>query len=96
MIRITKVYSMYIFFDSMASRITKWGNSLGVRIPKVLAEQAGIADGTIVDIRQDGDQIVIQKLALPSYRLADLLAEIRDENIHDEISTGNPVGKEVW
>ena len=90
------VYSLYIRFNDMASRVTRWGNSLGLRIPKPLADQIGLVEGTAVDLSLEGEQIVIKKLAMPSYSLDDLLDEIQDENVHREVTTGRPVGKEVW
>lgn len=87
---------MYILMDDMASRITKWGNSLGVRIPKPLADRAGLEEGSFVDIRLENDRLVIDRVRPPSYQLDDLLSEIRDENLHEEVFTGEPVGKEVW
>ena len=30
------------------------------------------------------------------YNLSEMLSMINEENIHKEIETGNPVGKEVW
>ena len=80
----------------MASRITKWGNSLGLRIPKVLAEQAGLKEGSLVDVNLEDGTILIRSIQPPSLRLDDLLAAVHDENIHEEVSTGDPVGREVW
>jgi len=31
----------------MQTKVTKWGNSLGVRIPQRIAEQAEIRDGAV-------------------------------------------------
>jgi antitoxin component of MazEF toxin-antitoxin module len=30
------------------------------------------------------------------YELDDLLSQIREENLHDEIGTGQPAGREAW
>ena len=39
----------------MSAKIQKWGNSLGVRIPKILAEQAHLKENSEVEIlHQDG------------------------------------------
>jgi antitoxin MazE len=80
----------------MASRITKWGNSLGLRIPKVLAEQAGLKEGSFVDVSLEDGRILIRAVQPPSLRLDDLLAAVHDGNVHEEVSTGEPVGREVW
>lgn len=36
----------------MRTRVQKWGNSLGVRIPRGLAEQIGLGAGTEVSLSQ--------------------------------------------
>jgi antitoxin MazE len=32
----------------------------------------------------------------PPYSLEELLAQVTDENLHAEIDTGLPVGREIW
>lgn len=32
----------------------------------------------------------------PKYKLAELLAEITDENLHEEWNVGPSVGREIW
>jgi antitoxin MazE len=79
----------------MRTKIQKWGNSLGLRIPKAFAQELAIRDGSAVEITVSEGQILIrpQPRAL---RLADLLKEITDDNVHAEISTGEPRGRESW
>ena len=67
-----------------------------MRIPKVLAEQAGLKEGSLVDVSVEDGSILIRGIQPPSLRLDDLLSEVHDENIHEEVSTGEPVGREVW
>jgi antitoxin MazE len=81
---------------SMVTKILKWGNSLGLRIPKSFAREAGIQDGSAVDISLDGDRIVIRPANPVRYQISDLVSEIREDNIHDEIPTGDSKGREVW
>jgi antitoxin MazE len=80
----------------MVTRILKWGNSLGLRIPKSFAKEAGVKEGATVDISIDGDRIVIRPTAPVRYRISDLVSEIREDNIHEEIDTGDSAGREVW
>jgi len=80
----------------MVTKIQKWGNSLGLRIPKSFAKEAGVEEGSPVDISIDGDKLVIQPVRPLKYVLKDLVSRIREDNIHDEIPTGDPVGREVW
>ena len=80
----------------MVIKILKWGNSLGLRIPKAFAEEAGVDEGSAVDISLDGDAIVIRPVTPLRYRADDLVSEIREDNIHEEIETGDPEGREGW
>ena len=48
---------------AVKTRLVKIGNSRGVRIPKVLIEQAGL--GTEVEIAAQPDQIVIRSSRCP-------------------------------
>jgi len=80
----------------MRTRIQKWGNSLGVRIPKALAESAGLAAGTPVEVWLDGDRVAIRPVEVSEYKLEDLLAGVTRENLHDEIPDGGPAGRESW
>jgi antitoxin MazE len=76
-------------------RVTRWGNSLAVRIPKLLAEQTNIAEGSEVELSVIDGALTIRRRA-PAYRLEDLLEQVTPENRHDEIDWGEPQGKEIW
>ncbi len=80
----------------MVTKIQKWGNSLGLRIPKSFAKEAGVEEGSAVDISIQGDRLVIQAVRPQRYELDDLLSQIREANLHDEIDTGRQVGREAW
>lgn len=80
----------------MIAKIQKWGNSLGLRIPKALAEQAAVGEGAKVDISVDNGRLVISAVRDPDHDLDELLARITPENLHGEVTTGAPRGREVW
>ena len=77
----------------MRTTIRAWGNSVGVRIPKIFAMQLGIVPGKEVDIVLDANCLRIAPLEKD---LESLLEKITPENMHAEIPTGSPLGKEVW
>ncbi len=79
----------------MRTSIAKWGNSLALRLPKKLAEDIGLVDGATVDLRVEGDALVVVP-ARKRYRLSDLLAEMKPEARHGETDWGAPRGKEDW
>jgi len=80
----------------MLTRIQKWGNSLGLRIPKSFAAEVEVEAGSTVDIRVENGDLVIRPLRRKQYVLSDLLEGVNSRNLHDEISTGDPVVREAW
>ena len=80
----------------MITKILKWGNSLGLRIPKSLAEGAEVMEGTAVDLALDEGRLIVRPTSGRTYQLKDLLAGVNRDNIHGEIPTGAPVDKEAW
>ncbi len=80
----------------MQTRIQRWGNSLGLRIPKAFAEEAGVDDGSPVDISFRGGKIIVRPTRRRRLRLDDLLREVRPDNMHDPADSGAPRGKETW
>lgn len=80
----------------MHTKIQKWGNSLGLRIPKSFAEQAGVAAGSDVDLSVEDGELVVRPRRPPRYELKDLLRAVTAKNVHREVETGEPAGREVW
>lgn len=82
--------------------VKKWGNSLGVRIPKNIAEIGGLKIDQEVGIEAVDGKIVITPLArVKEYSLQDLLANCPPDSLvlDDEDRAwlnDEPVGKEVW
>ncbi len=77
----------------MQTRVRKWGNSLGIRIPKPLAEQAGLAEGVTLKLEYKDNAIIVRP---QSYSLEMLLSQVTPDNIHREVDIGKPVGQEIW
>jgi len=74
----------------MEVKITKWGNSLGIRLNKELAEAISLKENDVVDIQVIDNKLVI----LPKQSLDDMLSQITDDNLHSEIDFGT-AGKEI-
>lgn len=73
----------------------KWGNSIGIRLPKVLAKELKIDDGVRIEMEIENDRILL-KPKHKSPRLDKLLMQVTDDNKHKEIPTGDPKGNEIW
>ncbi len=74
-------------------RIGKWGSSLAVRIPKAIAEQWDVSEGSHIEMASQGDQVIMRK---QTYNLADLLADVTSDNLHQEQDFGESRGREQW
>lgn len=85
----------------MEATLTKWGNSIGLRIPSQIVSDIGFRSGSKVEISSRKNQIIIR----PKYDLKDLyeshyhkpLSQITAEDVGDckEMDWGQDVGAEV-
>ena len=80
----------------MKTKVQKWGNSLALRIPKSFAAETQLEPDSEVDLSLVKGRLVITPILEPNYSLEQLLAGVTEENIHAEVDTGTPVGKEIW
>lgn len=80
----------------MRTKIQKWGNGLGLRIPKFFAWQVDVEAGSEVDLTVGNSELVIRPLRRPRIQLKELLRAVTAKNLHEEADTGTPVGREVW
>ena len=71
----------------MQVQVARWGNSLGLRIPKDIALRAGLREGARVDVETEGDRIIIAP-AQPRYVLAELLKGITPEAMREAFDWG--------
>ena len=46
----------------MQTKIQKWGNSLGLRIPKSFAAEAQVEEGTTVDMSVQNGRLLLRPL----------------------------------
>ena len=76
------------------AQIVKWGNSLAVRIPKLVAEKAEVEEGDAIVLEAARGQIrLVRRERVPT--LKELVAQITPENRHEEISAGQERGREI-
>ena len=80
----------------MVTKVQKWGNSLAIRIPKAYANDANIENESLVDISLVKGKLVISPSEKPDFTLEEMLKKINKNNLHREIDTGKPIGKEIW
>jgi len=80
---------------SQTMRVNKWGNSLGIRFPSGFAEKAQIKEKSLVELKIDGDTIIVTKI--PENPTIQELFELYPADFieDEEIDWGEPVGDEI-
>ncbi|MGE3076420.1 MAG: AbrB/MazE/SpoVT family DNA-binding domain-containing protein [Dehalococcoidia bacterium] len=79
----------------MKTKVSKWGNSLAVRIPAAMADATHISDGSFVEMEVADGQLTVHAVDdVPT--LEELLASVTPGETHGEVDWGPRVGNEVW
>ena len=79
----------------MTTKIQKWGNSLGIRLPKVLIESTSFSLGSEVEVEKKGSQIILKVVENKRPTLKDLLKGMTKANFEPMLDWGPDVGKEI-
>jgi len=80
----------------MTTKLQKWGNSLGVRLPKTEIKKAGLREGKSVSVRAFKGGIFIKSVPVKKMTLSELVSKINPRNKHEEIDWGVLKGSEIW
>ena len=80
----------------MVTKVIRWGNSLGLRLPKKLADDLHMTSGTEVDIKVHDGKLVLIPVQRTKLHLKELLAGVTKGNLHDEVDFGRRTGRETW
>jgi antitoxin MazE len=78
------------------TQVSKWGNSLAVRIPRAIATEAGLAEGDRLTLKLAADGGIMLRSTRRRYSLSDLVSRITPGNRHHETDWGRPAGREAW
>ncbi len=79
----------------MTAKVQKWGNSLALRLPKALVNEFRLEQGSAVELSVVDGKLIVEPQRATQYKLDDLLKKVSKHNLHAEIKTGRPVGKET-
>ena len=80
----------------MRAQVSKWGNSLAIRLPKAVAASLDVKAGEAVELTIEGSAVVIRSRR-PKYSIEELVAAMRTEaepESFDDVNTP-PVGQEL-
>ncbi len=75
--------------------LSRWGNSLGLRLPKGVIEGQRLHAGDKVTVELVGGDIVVRKKVEPrKYKLSEILGCFRPATETGELDWGSPRGQE--
>ena len=74
--------------------LSKWGNSLGLRLPKALTAEIGFAEGQKVEVRAEGGRIVVEPVRAP-LTWEKMLENMTPEAMREAWDWGEDVGREI-
>ena len=80
----------------MTTTIQKWGNSQGVRIPKMLLDSVNWSENEPIMIVVENGKLVIEKAKSKRKNIKELFANYKGEYEPTEIDWGEPKGEEIW
>ena len=84
----------------MTVMVKKLGGSVAVVIPKAVAREMNLVDGTALDISNTQDSIVIRKQGRrPRRSIKEIVAGMKPLSARRrrrELADGGPIGKEIW
>lgn len=80
----------------MTTSIQKWGNSQGVRIPKMLLDAVKWSENEEVTITVYDGKLIIEKAKKEKESIMKLFENYEEEYTPEEVDWGKPEGKEVW
>ena len=81
---------------STETTVSKWGNSLAIRIPQPIAKQARLNEGTCLALELGRDGSIVLRSKRRTYELWELVSKITPKNRHPETGWGTPQGGETW
>ena len=83
----------------MQVRVSRWGNSLAVRLPKAVAENLRLEEGQTVDLEIEDGSVRLRPAGRPKYpTLAEMVAEMKrlgSENEPPTVDWRPDVGAEI-
>jgi len=77
------------------TQLGRWGNSLALRIPKAVAQDAQLREGELVTVTVASEGGLVIKAARRKVQLRQLVSRITAKNRHEETDWGKPQGKEI-
>jgi antitoxin MazE len=88
----------------MKTTVSKWGNSLGLRIPSAFAKELDLEDGAFVEMELLGNRLIISTQNQDLNKLKELTKDIDigkmakriNKKNHHKYYDDDPIGNETW
>ncbi|MDE7122515.1 MAG: AbrB/MazE/SpoVT family DNA-binding domain-containing protein [Oscillospiraceae bacterium] len=80
----------------MMTSIQKWGNSQGLRIPKILLESLNWAENEQIEMILGDGEITLRPVKAKRRSIQELFADYQGDYQPSETDWGEPEGNEVW
>ena len=74
--------------------LSKWGNSLGLRLPKALTAEIGMSEGQKVEVRSEGGRIIVEPVR-KTLTLEQMMENVTPEAMREAWDWGDDVGREI-
>jgi antitoxin MazE len=80
----------------MSITLHRWGNSVGLRVPKPMLAQLGLAEGSQVEVKVEAGRLVVEPARRGRMTMAELLEGFTPDDRPGEIDWGPAAGREAW
>ena len=80
----------------MTTTIQKWGNSQGIRIPKMLLDSVNWSENEQIIIVVDKGKLIMEKAKGKRKNIKELFEDYKEEYKPTEIDWGEKQGEEIW
>ncbi|MDL2260239.1 AbrB/MazE/SpoVT family DNA-binding domain-containing protein [Deltaproteobacteria bacterium OttesenSCG-928-K17] len=78
-------------------KVSQWGNSLGFRIPRGVADSLDLQAGDVLELTPAEGGLLIKKTPIGKrYKLSDILDSFSSSDQHRELDFGPAQGEEIW
>jgi antitoxin MazE len=74
--------------------LSKWGNSLGLRLPKALTAEIGMSEGQKVEVRAEGGRIIVEPVR-KKLTMEQMMENVTPEAMREAWDWGDDVGREI-
>lgn len=78
----------------MQTNLSKWGNSLGLRIPSDVVKALNLKSGSEIELTLEGNKIILKPKR--TVDIEEMISRITPENRHESYFDIKPVGNEEW